>query len=70
MEGWRIQSVTEQPAKLENDFTSSVLSDLAGLFSRAALERMKTELQVRQLHHARSSYVVLFCDELVRKCSL
>ena len=69
-EGWRIQSVTEQPVKLENDFTNSVLSERARLFSRAALERMKTELQVRQLHQGRSSYVVLFRDELVRKCSL
>ena len=69
-EGCRIQSVTEQPVKLENDFTNSVLSERARLFSCAALERMKTELQIRQLHHARSSSDVLFCDELVRKCTL
>lgn len=68
--GWRVQSVIEQRIKLEHDFTSSVLSERARLLSRAALESMKTQLQAGQLHHSRSSYVVLFCDELVCKCSL
>lgn len=69
-DGWQIQTVQEQPIKREHDFTADVLSERARRFTRAALERMKTELQVRQLPQSRSSYVVLFCDELVRKCNL
>ena len=68
-ERWRIPSVIEKLVKPEYDFTSYVLPERVRLLSRAAPEPMKTELQVRHLHHARSSHVVLFRDLLVRKCS-
>ena len=53
--GWRVQPVIEQPVQLEHEFTSSLLSEGARLFSHAALERMKIQFQVRQLHLPRLS---------------
>lgn len=70
MEGWRVQSVQEPEIVMDSDFTKKVLSERARLFCRAALGRMDTELRATQLQPCRSSFVVLFCDSLVRQCTL